>query len=112
MHAIAMYWDRLPYLVVCREFESEVKDRAKAALFKSTQSSVTQQKQLPENASLPRTTTNAPIGAVPRTTTGAPIGPVARSSSTQSSSASQQLQVSNRASDLLAGSRHLVLPAN
>ncbi|DBB07309.1 TPA: hypothetical protein ACH3X3_008809 [Trebouxia sp. C0006] len=81
---------------VWKEFESEVQDRAKAALFKSTQSRLPRQKQLPENASLPRTTTNAPIGPVPRTTTGAPTGPVARSrSQPQSSSASQlQLQVS------------------
>ena len=88
---------------MCREFESEVQDRAKAALSKSTHSSTTQQKQLPQNATLPRTTTNAPIGAVPRTTTGASIGPVARSSSSQSSSASQQLlQVSDSATYLRA----------
>ncbi|DBA83119.1 TPA: hypothetical protein ACH3X2_006644 [Trebouxia sp. C0005] len=53
-----------------KEFESEVQDRAKAAFLKSTQSSLSRQKQLPENASLPRTTTNAPIGPVSRTSTG------------------------------------------
>ncbi len=89
---------------MCREFESEVQDRAKAALLQSTQSSLPRQKQLPENATLPRTTTNASIGPVPRTTTGAPTGPVARSrSQPQSSSASQLLlQVSGLANDMHA----------
>ena len=92
------------YHAVCREFENEVQERASAALLKSTQTSNTAQKQLPENATLPRTTTNAPIGPVPGTTTGAPIAPVPRISTgaatgpvagsnpqPQSSSASQQL---------------------
>ncbi|DBA73971.1 TPA: hypothetical protein ACH3X1_010800 [Trebouxia sp. C0004] len=53
-----------------KEFESEVQDRAKAALRKSTQASFPKQRQLPENATLPRTTTTAPTGPVPTSTTG------------------------------------------
>ncbi|KAL3147919.1 hypothetical protein ABBQ32_002629 [Trebouxia sp. C0010 RCD-2024] len=63
-----------------KEFEAEVQDRASAALSKATQSSKYTQRQLPENATLPRTTTGAPIGPVPT-----------RRGQQQTSSASQRL---------------------
>ena len=53
---------------ICREFEAEVQDRASAALSNSTQHSGYTQKQLPENATLPQTTTGVPIGQVARNT--------------------------------------------
>lgn len=71
-----------------REFQTEVQERAQLELTKARESGGSSQRQLPETATLPRTTTGKPIGPVstsysqpqtlPRTTSGKPDGPGGR----------------------------------
>ena len=85
--------------VARREFQAEVQGRAQLELNKATQFSRPTQKQLPELATLPRTTTGKPIGpsgqtgsqpqSLPQTTTGKPIGPADRSQSRPKASATR-----------------------